>query len=630
MKTFWPFARRMLEHPKLLALGLAGALVSACSTVAGFGAILWLVRWFFQDEQEPLAEVLRRAVGPAWSERLAFVFDRIPAEPYHGLLALLGFVFVLTLIGATGQFVHQATAFHVVLRTILRIRKEAYHHLLHVPMSVTAVTSGGDLLSRIVRDCTQLARGMITLAGKALRDFATGVVFLAVAIYLDPLLTAIFVVGLIPIGVVIRKAGKVVRRASRRANRQFGQMTAAIQESGQSLAVVKVHAAEGYERRRFNHVNRRAFAEELRSRTARAFTTPAVETIAIAGVMAVTAAAGYVVFSDAGRDPGDMLNVLIFLIGAGVTLKPIAKLNNDIQESAAAGGRIAEVLALPVEASVRGGFKTETRPALPRHREKIRFEGVTFTYPGADAPALRGVSLEIPHGRHVAIVGPNGSGKTTLIGLIPRLHDPDAAGHEAQHAQGGQASRGGGRVTIDGHDVREVSLRSLRRQMALVTQQAVLFGGTIADNIAYGWRHASRSAIQDAARRAYAHDFVSALPHGYDTRLGEQGLGLSGGQKQRLCLARAILRDPAILLLDEATSQVDTDSEAQIQRALAEFRVGRTTLTIAHRLGTVIDADRIVVMREGRIIDAATHTELLERCELYRTLTQTQLQPSRA
>ena len=609
MKTFWPFARRLLDHPPLIAVGVAGAIVSACSTVAGFGAILWLVRWFFQEDQPPLAEVLREAMGPAWAGRFAFVLERLPETPYFGLLALLGVVFVLTVIGATGQFVHQATAYHLVLRTILRIRKEAYHHLVHVPISATAVTSGGDLLTRIVRDTSQLSRGMIALAGKALRDLLTGVVFLGVAIYLDALLTAIFVIGLVPIAIVIRKAGKVVRRASRRANQQFGVMTAAVQESGQGRPVVKVHGAEGYERRRFNAVNRRAFAEELRSRTARALTTPVVETLAITGVMAVTAAAGYVVFSDASRSPGGMLSVLMFLIGAGVTLKPIAKLNNDIQESAAAGGRVREIFELPVEPTQRGRFKTETLPALPRHREAIDIEGVTFTYPGAASPALRDVSLRVSHGQHVAIVGPNGSGKTTLIGLIPRLHEPDR-----------------GVVRIDGRNVADVSLRSLRRQIALVTQQAVLFQGTIADNIAYGLRHASRNALREAAERAHARDFIERLPGGYDTPLGEQGLGLSGGQKQRLCLARAILRDPAILLLDEATSQIDSESEAKIQAALRDFRLHRTTLTIAHRLSTVIDADAIVVMQGGAIIDRGTHAELVERCGLYQTLASTQLQ----
>lgn len=612
MKTFWPFAKRLLDHPSLIVVGVAGALVSACSTVAGFGAILWLVRWFFQEEQPPLAEVLRGAIGAAWAERLAFALDRLPETPFFGLLTLLGVVFVLTVVGATGQFVHQATAYHLVLRTILRIRKEAYHHLVHVPISATAVTRSGDLLTRIVRDTSQLSRGMVAVAGKALRDLLTGVVFLAIAIALDWLLAAIFIVGLVPIAIVIRKAGKVVRRASRRASQQFGVMTAAVQESGQARPVVKVHGAEGYERRRFNAVNRRAFAEELRSRTARALTTPLVETIAIAGVMAVTAAAGYVVFSDASRSPSDMLNVILFLIGAGVTLKPIAKLNNDIQESAAAGGRVQEILELPQEPTQRGRFKNETLPVLPRHRDAIDIEGVTFTYPGAASPALREVSLHVPQGSHVAIVGPNGSGKTTLLGLIPRLHEPDS-----------------GAVRVDGHDVAGVSLRSLRRQIALVTQQAVLFQGTIADNIAYGQRHASRRAIREAAERAHAGDFIERLPEGYDTPLGEQGLGLSGGQKQRLCLARAILRDPAILILDEATSQIDSESEAKIQAALHGFRRGRTTLTIAHRLSTVIDAHTIVVMQDGDIIDTGTHAELVERCGLYQTLASTQLQTTR-
>jgi ABC-type multidrug transport system fused ATPase/permease subunit len=270
-----------------------------------------------------------------------------------------------------------------------------------------------------------------------------------------------------------------------------------------------------------------------------------------------------------------------------------------------------EIFDLPVEPI--GIDDRRHAPGLPRHRRSIAFEAVTFAYPGQDPPAVQQVSLEVPFGHTVAIVGANGSGKTTLLHLLSRLLEPVS-----------------GRVLIDGVDIAAVNLRSLRSQIAVVTQQSVLFEDTIAGNITYGRRYESQDHVLAAAQAAFADEFISALPRGYDTPLGEGGSGLSGGQRQRICIARAILRDPAILVLDEATSQIDADSEAKINQALRQFRHGRTTFVIAHRLSTVVDAELIVVMDAGRIIDQGTHAQLLERCAIYRTLTLTQLQPHEA
>jgi ABC-type multidrug transport system fused ATPase/permease subunit len=249
-------------------------------------------------------------------------------------------------------------------------------------------------------------------------------------------------------------------------------------------------------------------------------------------------------------------------------------------------------------------------PKLARHCESIRFDGVTFTYPRAERPALDQITLEIRHGQRVAIVGPNGSGKTTLLALVPRLFDPNP---------------GSGAVLIDGRNIREVAVRSLRRQIGVVTQETVLFRGTIRGNVAYGADDASEERVVAAAKKARAHEFIAAMPKGYDTPVGEQGLTLSGGQRQRIAIARAILRDPSILILDEATSMIDADSEAKIAEALAEFASGRTCLIVAHRLSTVINADRIVVMDAGRIVDDGTHAELLKRCSVYRLIAENQL-----
>jgi len=299
--------------------------------------------------------------------------------------------------------------------------------------------------------------------------------------------------------------------------------------------------------------------------------------------------------------------VLIMLGAAGSSLKPLTSLQTQIAEADAAAQRILEVTDLPVETTdtTSDGRKL---PDLPRHMEAVEFQDVVYHYPGKTTPALDHVSLSVPFGSTIALVGSNGSGKSTLLSMLPHLLSPTS-----------------GCVLIDGQDISQVNLRSLRKQMAIVTQQSVLFEGTIADNIAYGRRHISRDRIIAAAQAAYADEFIQALPQGYDTMLGEEGIGLSGGQRQRICIARAMLRNPSILVLDEATSQVDADSESKINQVIRQIRQGRTIFIIAHRLSTVIDADLIVVMHQGQILDKGSHTELLARCELYQTLARTQL-----
>ncbi len=343
-------------------------------------------------------------------------------------------------------------------------------------------------------------------------------------------------------------------------------------------------------------------------RTARALTGPMVETLAVlvVGVLALFAAKQII----AGTLPFErFILALGSLALAGASFRPLAGLVNEIQAAAAPAERLAEIFDESREVTTMVRLKN-----LPRHQISLKFEDVSFTYPGADRPALDGVSLTVKAGERLAFVGPNGSGKTTLMSLVPRLLEPHS-----------------GRVLVDDIDIATVNLRSLRRQIGAVTQETVLFRGTVAENIGFGaplGTPVSREQIVEAARRAHADAFILDLPNGYDTDLAEQGAWLSGGQRQRLAIARAILRDPSILILDEATSQIDAESEAHINAALADFSVGRTPLLVAHRLATVLNAARIVVMDDGRIVDHGTHEQLVARCELYQRLTKTQLVPS--
>ncbi len=613
MKEFWTLACEMGRYRGLLVIALGAALLDAATAFAGFGLLRVVVSKTFADDPVPMYDVVRDLLTspdlPAWLPDLTGLLAWMPAGVYPGFALALIMVIPLTLFGSTMRFTHTALSYTVGLRAVMRIRQRAYFRMLHVPADLPDDIGAADRLSRLMSDTSRLGRGFSAIMGRAVRDSMMGVVFLAWALIIDWKLSGIFLLAMPVVGVAMRKFGKKVRKASRHSLRQHAQMIQAAQESMQSPAVVRVHGAEGYERRRFNAINRAVFNQEMKARTARALSSPVVELIALVGLIGVSLLAGWYVFGQQSATPADVMWVLVALGLAGGSVKPMANLNNDLQDSGAAARRVMEILNTPVEANPRGAFKNPDNGALlPRHIDSIVFEQVVYRYPNANDNALRGVDLNLPFGCSAAIVGTNGSGKSTLLNLVPRLTQPT-----------------GGRVLIDGVDLATVRLRSLRDQIAMVTQQAVLFEGTIADNIAYGRRETPRDEVVAAAKAAFAHAFITRLPEGYDTRLGEAGSGLSGGQKQRLCIARAVLRQPAILIMDEATSQIDAESESLIAQAVRTLQKGRTTLTIAHRLSTVVDCNPIVVMSDGRVVDQGSHTELLERCEIYKTLVSNQL-----
>ncbi len=611
---FWHSTRILLERKRALMLAALGALLSAACFGAGLGMLLPTFELLL-NQQVALGEFIRENVVDSGLPSFvrdagAWLADRVPTDPFYAFVMVMVIVTVLSVIGSTGRYLHTMVTLTIVHRAARVWRARLFRRLLHAPLVQVLRTGTADHIGRVAIDVRVLSAGYQAIMGKAVANILNGVAALIGAIILDWQLTALALIGAPLIGVLLRKFGKRIRRASKRALHHRGRMIGALNESLGGLRVVKVHDAEGYERRRFNKINRKQFDEEMKMRRAKALAGPLVETLAQIGVMIVAAVAAWLIFRG-DRDPSSFMTVLTMIAAAAVSLKPLTGLHTTVQEARAAATRVYEVLDLDVEPT--GIDAPHTAPYLPRHSTSVAFEGLGFTYKDANEPALVEVSLDVPFGQTVAIVGTNGSGKTTLMSTLPRLITPTH-----------------GRVLIDGMDIAQVDLRSLRRQMAVVTQQSVLFEGTIAQNIAYGRRHTSRDRIVEAAKSAHAHKFVEALPEKYDTMLGEDGAGLSGGQMQRLCIARAILRDPAILVLDEATSQIDADSEAEINAALRELRAGRTTFVIAHRLSTVVDADLIVVMDAGRIIDQGTHDDLLKRCDVYRTLAQTQLRPPAA
>ncbi|HYE02373.1 MAG TPA: ABC transporter ATP-binding protein, partial [Phycisphaerales bacterium] len=511
---------------------------------------------------------------------------------------------------AISNFLHSTCSLAVVSRTIADIRRAAFRHVVQLPLKTMAVGGpkagyqGGaaDAISRIVYDTATLGSGLSAMLSRGLAQVSKGGAALITAFALDWRLASIAMIVAPVLAAVIRRLGKRIKRASRSALEGQASMYRASAEALAGLRVVKVSTTENFEAARFRRINDEVVRQELRARTARALASPLVEALSLMVIgTLVLIAAKQIIRGD--LEASNFFLVLGALGYAGAQLKPLTGIANDIQQASAAADRIMQLLRLETEPGHERGL-----PRLARHARTIGFRHVTFSYAGAHAPALRDVDLTIPHAETVAFVGPNGSGKTTLLSLIPRLFDPDQ-----------------GTVLVDDVDVRTVAVRSLRKQIGVVTQETVLFHGTIRANIAYGVPLASEDQIRDAARRARAEEFILARPDGYETMLGEGGAGLSGGQRQRLAIARAILRDPSILILDEATSMVDSESEAKIAEALGEFARGRTCLVVAHRLSTVLHADRIVVMDQGRVIDQGRHGELLERCEVYRAIALNQL-----
>jgi subfamily B ATP-binding cassette protein MsbA len=371
----------------------------------------------------------------------------------------------------------------------------------------------------------------------------------------------------------------------------MGDVTKLTEQSLHGHRVVKVFEGQEHERRQFKDVNTRNFRLHVRLVAVQALGDGLTQYAVALGVAAVM----YFSFSD--LDEASFLGFITAMAMLLAPLKRLININTVVQRGIAAGASLFEILDQP------GEVDTGTK-ALRRARGDVAYRGVSFRYDATKDRALRDMNLEVPAGTTVALVGQSGSGKSTLVSLLPRFYDPEE-----------------GTVLLDGEDVRRYTLRDLRRQIALVSQDIVLFDDTIANNIAYGaLAQQSRADIERAAEAAYVMEFAAALPQGLDTRVGERGALLSGGQRQRIAIARALLKDAPVLILDEATSALDTESERRIQSALTRLMRGRTTLVIAHRLSTIERADRIVVMRDGEIVETGTHDELLARGGYYASL----------
>ena len=481
-------------------------------------------------------------------------------------------------------------------RIVADLQGALFGRLIHADLAFFNDTTTGSLISHFTNDAN-LLRGAVsnTLTGFG-KDTLTLAFLVALMFYQDWLLALVaffaFPSALWP----IVKLGRRMRRVSTSTQVELGRFTTLLDQVFAGARHVKAYGMEAYETSRARAVIERLYRLAFRAGKVRAASHPIMETLGGIAIVAVILYGGAQVIAGA-RTTGTFFSFITALLLAYEPVKRLANLNTSLQEGLVAAQRV--FASLDIEPKIRDG--ADARP-LVVNRGELRFERVSFGYHAGSA-ALDGVSLTVPAGKTAALVGPSGAGKSTLLNLIPRFYDV-----------------GAGRVAIDGQDVRTVTLASLRGAIGLVAQEVSLFDDTVRANIAYGRPGATEAEIVAAARAAAAHDFILALPQGYETPVGELGIKLSGGQRQRLAIARAMLKDAPILLLDEATSSLDTESERQVQAALRQLMRGRTVLVIAHRLSTVVDADIIYVIEAGRVTEQGSHAELLARGGAYARL----------
>ncbi len=479
------------------------------------------------------------------------------------------------------------------------LRARLHGHALRIAYARLAELQRGDVVSRFLYDCSAVKYAVTHGLANLIRDALQVVVLAAVAVSLDPVLGLLALTVLPVSSLLILRLGARLRVRRHDASDAYGELGAAIDETTGALVVVRAFGAEAHVSRRFEALSRAVLRRNLQAWALQIFSSPLMELLGAAALAATLWYAGARIGSGA-LEPEAFVSFFaaIFLLYRPV--KTIGEATSQVYSGLAALDRVDEVLALPTEPPDPPGAE----PVRGIERS-IRLEDVTFAY-GVE-PVLAGATLEIPAGRTVALVGPSGSGKTTVAMLLLRLIEPAS-----------------GRVTIDGRDVRELGRASVRGLFGLVTQEPVLIHDSVEANVLFGLDR-DRAAVEAAARAAGAHAFVSALTEGYETDVGEGGSRLSGGERQRLCIARALLRDPPALILDEATASIDSATEAEIAEALERLMEGRTTLLISHRLSTVRRADRIVVLRGGRIVAEGSFEELRERSEEFRETFRDQL-----
>jgi ATP-binding cassette, subfamily B, bacterial MsbA len=518
----------------------------------------------------------------------------IEAKDLRFLILLALIVVVINITRAFANFVGTYLLRSVGLAVVRDVRNKLYGHIQKLSLKFFSGTHTGVLTSRITNDVNLITVSVNAIEG-IVRDPLTIIGLIVVAFTMDAKL-ALFTFVVLPFIVVpVAQIARKVRKFSTKSQVKSADITTILMETFSGARIVKAFGMEKYETERFEQENSKLFKTYLRSARVKAMNDPIIEVFATLGLALILMYGGYQSF----KDKAYFSHFISFSVAIAMiwpSIRSITKIFNSIQEAIAAAVRIFDVLDTKADISDK-----PDAPELAPIKNEVKLSHVWFSYD--DKPVLRDINLTVRAGEVIAFVGMSGGGKTTLVNLIPRFYDVTK-----------------GSITIDRIDIRDVTMKSLRSQTGIVTQQTILFSDSIKNNIAYGTHGTSDEEIFAAAKAANAHEFISRLPKGYNTMIGEQGMRLSGGERQRISIARAILKDAPILILDEATSSLDTESEMEVQKALENLMKGRTTFVIAHRLSTIKYADRIVVLVSGKIVEEGTHDELLAKSGEYKKL----------
>ena len=538
--------------------------------------------------------------APGMAQKFAFLYDWFDLRGPGLLIRVAVILFVLTLIKCVCLYFADYAVIYTGQKIIQRVRDRLFEHIIGQSMRFFARHSTGKLISRVINDVDKIQETVSRSLADFVRQLLTLFALIGLVVYIDPVLSvATVLVGPVVAGLTTL-LGKKVKRYGGQSQEFVAEMSNTLQEAISGSRVVQAFGMERFELARFREATEGVLRANLKAGRIISANPPVMEMI---GVMIFIP---FMVYAHFRIQSGHLTlatfaTFLIALVRMYDPVRRISRMHLGFQQTFASVDRIFEVLDMDEKVEVKPGA-----PDLPPIREEIRLEGVGFHYEKKDGHplhVLQGIDLAVQRGEILAIVGSSGAGKTTLVNLLPRFLDPTE-----------------GAVRIDGTDIRDVTLTSLRGQIAIVTQETFLFNDTVRNNICYGAGEVTPVQVEAAARAALAHDFILKFPKGYDTVIGERGTRISGGERQRLAIARAILKDAPLLILDEATSSLDSESEMLVQQALSNLMRNRTTFVIAHRLSTVRNASRIIVLQKGRIVESGTHDELLARGAVYKKL----------
>jgi ABC transporter fused permease/ATP-binding protein len=489
------------------------------------------------------------------------------------------------------------------------MRKDIYKRMIMMPMEFFAQQRVGELTTRISADVSQIQDMVSSSLAELLRGILTLVIGLGLIVFISGKL-ALVMLSVVPFIVVIGVVfGKKIRKLSRKAQDQLADSGTIVQETLQGISNVKAFSNEWFELNRYTRSISNMVKLAVKTAVARGIFISFL-LFSVFGAIVLVVWYGTILMQVGTLSVGDLTAFVVYTAFVGGTMAGFAELFSQFQKSLGATQRVRELLKETTEQ-----VEIDDKPVDPKYRldGSVELRHIAFSYPSRkEMQVLKDISIVAGKGQKIAVVGPSGAGKSTIVALLLRFYDPDA-----------------GKLLFDGRDADSFPISELRKQMALVPQDVMLFGGTIFENIAYGKSNATNEEVEEAAQKANAHDFISSFPEGYETIVGERGIKLSGGQRQRIAIARAILKDPVILLLDEATSSLDSESESLVQEALAKLMVGRTSFVVAHRLSTIRNSDQIIVLDDGVVVESGTHNELVNLDEgLYKNLTRLQLEYS--